>query len=149
MAIVVVAVEHDRQTEQQATAGAIARHHGVVILLVHEAPQGREAAHHQQFHVAGVAVAALHTAIRAGLHRLAIRRRHHQVHQGAAMGGDQPGMWLVSRLVSTAAIGGSDGNGLDSPRPTIDPPQHHASKKGAPKGPKGKRGKAGSPAGQA
>ena len=34
----VVGVEDDRQTEQQAGAGAVLGHHGLVVLLMHEAP---------------------------------------------------------------------------------------------------------------
>jgi hypothetical protein len=87
----VVGVEHDRQAEQQAAAGAVVGHHRLVVLLVHEAAQGREATHHQQFHIAGVAVAAGHHPIHPGAHRLPLVGGHHQVHQGASVGLDQTG----------------------------------------------------------
>ena len=87
----VVGVEHDRQAEQQAAAGAVVGHHRLVVLLVHEAAQGREATHHQQFHIAGVAVAAGHHPIHPGAHRLPLVGWHHQVHQGASVGLDQTG----------------------------------------------------------
>ena len=54
--VIAVGVHHDRQTEQLAGRQAMAAHDSVVILLMHEAPQGGETAHHQQFHIAGIAV---------------------------------------------------------------------------------------------
>ena len=86
----VVAVEDDRQAEQQAAAGAVRGNHGFVVLLVHEATQGREAPHHQQLHVTGVAIAALDAASTALESGLALVGGQQQIHQGTAMGRDQP-----------------------------------------------------------
>jgi len=58
----VIGVEDDRQAKQQAAGGAVARHHGFVVLLMHEATQGREPSHHKQLNVAGIAIAALDPA---------------------------------------------------------------------------------------
>ena len=57
--IVAIGVHHDRQTEQLTRCKPVTGDDSVVILLVHEAPQRGEAADHQQFHIAGIAIGAL------------------------------------------------------------------------------------------
>ena len=88
----VIGVKDDRQAKQQATAGAVVRHHRFVVLLVHEAPQGRKTADDQQFDVAGIAITAGDDSINGASDGLALVGRHHQIHQGAAMGANQAGV---------------------------------------------------------
>ncbi len=93
-------------------------HHRLVVLLVHEAQQGREAAHHQQLHIAGIAVAALDHPINAGLRRLALLRRHDQIHQRAAVGGIRP---VLERPEGAAVVMERPAaDGADCSRPGVE-----------------------------
>ena len=89
--IIPIGIHHDRQTEQLACSETMPRDNGVVILLVHEAPQRREAAHHQQLNVASVAIGTFQGFGGGSLDGLTLCLGNHQVHQGAAVGGDHPG----------------------------------------------------------
>ena len=57
--IVAIGVHHNRQAEELPSRKTVAGHHRVVILLVHESPQGRKATNNKELHITGVAIGAL------------------------------------------------------------------------------------------
>ena len=75
----------------------MAAHHSVVVLLMHEAAEGGEAAHHQQFHIAGIAIGAFQRLGGRGLDGLPLVLGHHQIHQGPAVGSNHTGSLGRSR----------------------------------------------------